>query len=199
MSEFKMIFVDTETTGLSHIEDKIIEIGAIKVNLNGKIEKTFNELANPGFSLPEKIIDITKITDDMLIDKPPSEKIIDNFFKWCKQNNEVIFIAHSAKFDMKFLFAEFINKCNIPKYKVIDTLLMYRKKNFGAKNCKLETLSEFIGYKTRNSHRALDDAHACMKIFAYYISREYKPRSKENMTHIIKSISRNLQEFLPTY
>lgn len=199
MSDTRMIFVDTETTGLSHTGDKIIEIGAIKVDLSGKVKETFSELANPGFSLPEKIIRITHITDDMLKDKPPSNKIKDNFFNWCEENDDFVLIAHSAKFDMKFLFSSLIHSGNIPRYKVIDTLAMYHKKNFGARNCKLETLSELVGYRPKNAHRALNDAHACMKIFAYYIVREYRTKSKEDVKHIISSISRDLQEFLPAH
>ena len=68
------ISIDLETTGLNPKQDRIIEIGAIKV-VEGKIMDTFSTLVNPGCSLEERIVELTGIRDEELADAPYIEEV----------------------------------------------------------------------------------------------------------------------------
>ena len=97
------VVFDIETTGLSAVNDMITEIGAIKVE-NGKIIDTFSQLINPERPIPEKITNLTGITDDMVKDKPTIGEIINDFKEFIKDH---VLVAHNASFDVGFIREKF--------------------------------------------------------------------------------------------
>ena len=115
---------DLETTGFNAASgDSIIEIGAVLIK-NGEIIDRFNELINPKRKLPDKITELTNITDDMLKGKSDEKTVVKKFIKWFK---DYPMVAHNAKFDTSFLEMCY-TKYNLGEFKntVIDTLELSR-------------------------------------------------------------------------
>lgn len=149
------VVVDIETTGTDVTSDKITEIGAVRIK-NGTIVESFQTLIDPEVQLSKKIIELTGITDDMLVGKPKIFEVYPDFIKFL---GDAVFVAHNAEFDYRFLknvgkdlgyFVE--NEC-------IDTLIISRKKLPYLNNHKLNTVCEHFGIEFRH-HRALSDAFA---------------------------------------
>ena len=123
MSNTYVVF-DTETTGFNAAGgDQMIEIGAVKI-CNGEIVDRFDELINPNRPLPQKIVDLTLITDEMLADKDTEENVTKRFIEW---TGDLVMVAHNAKFDISFLEMAY-KKYNLGKFTntVIDTLELSR-------------------------------------------------------------------------
>ena len=135
--ETEFVVFDTETTGFTPYTDQIIEIGAVKIK-NGEITDRFDELINPGRKLPEKIIELTNITDEMLEDKDTEENVTKRFMEFI---GDLPMVAHNAKFDIGFISAAY-NKYNLGEFSntVLDTMSMARMLYPNWKNHKLSTL-----------------------------------------------------------
>ncbi len=124
MLDETFVVFDFETTGFNAGgADSIIEIGAVKIK-NGVILEKYDELINPGRKLPQKIIDITNITDDMLADKDTEENAVKRFVEWV---GDLPMVAHNAKFDVSFLEMAY-KKYDLGTFTnpVIDTLELSR-------------------------------------------------------------------------
>ena len=153
--------IDIETTGFSPISDKIIEIGAVKIE-NRVITEEFHQLINPGIPIPHKITEITGITSDMVADKPAIEEVLPLFMKFCANS---IIVAHNANFDMGFI------KHNAKKqgldcdFEVLDTLEISRRLFPNLKNHKLDTVANHLDIELFEHHRATDDVQATARIF----------------------------------
>ena len=152
--------VDIETTGLDVYNDKVIEIGAVKIK-DGEVVSSFQTLITPLELLTDKIVELTGITDDMLFDAKTIEEVYPDFYKFVYGTT---FVAHNAEFDYKFLRntgKKLGYKLDLP---VIDTVPFARERIPGMKNYKLNTLCEKFGIEFRH-HRALADAFATAELF----------------------------------
>lgn len=147
------VVFDIETTGLDCFNDKIIEIGAIKV-INNEIVEEFNYLINPNIALPEVIVNITGITDEDLKDKDTIDIILPKFIEFI---GDYPLLAHNNSFDLSFI-NENIKKLNLNKLnnKMVDTLELSRKYLTHMYSHKLETLKKYYNIK-EVSHRAVGD------------------------------------------
>jgi len=116
------VIVDLETTGMRADTDKIIEIGAIKVE-NGQ-ESIYNSFVNPEVSISERIVEIVGITDEMVKGKDNEEEVTKRFLAW---TGDLPMVAHNAKFDASFLEMCYV-KYGLGEYKnvLIDTLELSR-------------------------------------------------------------------------
>ena len=153
---------DTETTGLKPIDSTIIEIGAVRFDRNGIIS-TWENLFNPGFSLPPQITQITHITDEMLSDKPDLKSKINDFINFL---GDSVIVAHNAQFDIDFLNSE-CAKVGIKRTNnsFIDTLGFSKTVFPDLQSHKQEFLADYFGIDKGSAHRALDDAKTCMELF----------------------------------
>ncbi|MBA2174073.1 PolC-type DNA polymerase III [Halobacillus locisalis] len=151
------VVFDVETTGLSAVYDKIIELAAVKVK-NGEIIDRFERFANPHQPLSQTTIDLTGITDDMVKDAPEIEDVLRDFHEWMEDD---ILVAHNASFDMGFLNAGF-QRIDMGKAKnpVIDTLELARLLVPELKNHRLNTLCKKFDIELTQHHRAIYDAEA---------------------------------------
>lgn len=150
------IVLDFETTGLSPLENKIVEIGAIKIE-NGKIIDTFETLVNPQVPIPPFISNKINITDNMVKDKPKLEDIFNNFILFLEDYPLVI---HNAKFDMSFLIQNAKNfNINI-KNKAFDTVSGAKKLFPELKKYNLAFLCKHFNISNPNAHRAMSDVMA---------------------------------------
>ncbi|TFB23176.1 PolC-type DNA polymerase III [Filobacillus milosensis] len=157
LNEANYIVFDVETTGLSASYDKIIELAAVKV-YQGEIVDRFERFANPHQKLSQTTIDLTGITDDMVVGAPEIEEVMQDFYEWM---GEDILVAHNASFDIGFINAAFqrmdIEKVTNP---VIDTLELARLLYPELKNHRLNTLCKHLNIDLTQHHRAIYDAEA---------------------------------------
>ena len=152
--------VDIETTGTDAINDKITEIGAVKI-INGKILEEFHTLVNPQVPIPERIIELTGIDDNLVKDSPIIDDVYADFFKFISGTT---FVAHNSDFDFKFLSVVGKKLGYILTNNVVDTLELSRKKLPFLKRHKLNIVCEHYGI-TFHHHRALSDAYATAELF----------------------------------
>ena len=150
------IAFDFETTGLSPISDRIIEIGAVKV-VNGAIVGEYSQLVNPGFHIPESVTIINHISDSMVSGMPSIQQVLPDFLSFI---GELPCVAHNASFDCSFLLAAG-ERCGLDISNSFADTLKAAKVFFPyLPNKKLATVCEAIGYQIGQAHRALDDAKA---------------------------------------
>lgn len=154
----ELVVFDIETTGFNARKDDIIEIGAVKIK-DRKIIDSFNTFVSTSMKLPDKIIELTGITDSMLVGAPSIKESLTGFREFVGENS--ILIAHNASFDVKFIKEKYLVNFN-EKYDmpVIDTLELSKALVKGVKNYKLNTLTKKFDIVLENHHRAVDDAKA---------------------------------------
>ena len=156
----KFVVFDIETTGLKKGIDKVTEIGAVKIE-NGKITERYGTFVNPQIPIPEKIVELTSITDDMVADAPTIDKVLPEFFEFCK---DCVLVAHNADFDTGFIRLEAQN-CGIEyNFPHMDTMQLARSLYPELGNHKLSTLTKHLKVILENHHRAVDDAKATADI-----------------------------------
>ena len=153
---------DTETTGLKAENAHIIEIGAVKFNATGIIDR-FNTLINPDCHISCFCTQINHITDEMVSNAPKIHQILPDFLEFIKGT---IIVAHNATFDLRFLQME-AERLNLPAPKngAIDTLHFCRWAHPDWKKYKQTLVAERMGIKVKDAHRAYDDAFVCGNIF----------------------------------
>ena len=161
------IVFDIETTGLSVKNCKITEIGAVKVK-NGEVTESFNTFVNPGVPIPEEIVELTGITDEMVADAPPVREALEAFFDFIGDRdteNKRLLVAHNASFDMGFIrYAA--EECGLEfRNPYLDTVALSRYINPDLKKHKLDTLAEYYQLGDFNHHRACDDAAMLAAIY----------------------------------
>ncbi|MBQ4630787.1 MAG: PolC-type DNA polymerase III [Clostridia bacterium] len=152
----EFVVFDIETTGFSAENDRIIEIGAVRVK-NREITDTFSVFVNPERPIPAKITELTGIDDDMVKDADIIENVIKDFYEFV---GDAVLVAHNASFDTSFIKAN-ARRCEMPyAFSCIDTLELARGLVHGIKNYKLNTLCKHFNISLENHHRACDDAGA---------------------------------------
>lgn len=174
LSEITFIVLDLETTGASPANGcAITEIGAIAVR-GGEILEEFSTFVNPQVALPEYIINLTGITDEMLVDAPLIDQAFPDFIEFINRHKDVHLVAHNAPFDIGFLKAAAAALSHDwPKYEVIDTVKLARRVIDRSEilNYKLGTLSQFFDTKALPNHRALDDVKTTVEVLHRLIER----------------------------
>ena len=155
-----IIAIDVETTGISPEKERLIEIGAFRPE-TGEI---FRTLINPGRPLPERITELTGITDEMLVDAPEETKAIASLLEWLGE--DTILLGHNISFDHSFL-VQAIRRCGYtePQFYGIDTLKLSRVLCPELPNKKLETMVEHFGLTNERAHRAFEDARVTVEVY----------------------------------
>ena len=157
----EFVVFDIETTGLSCVMDKIIEIGAVRCK-NGEILDRFDTFVDPEMAIPEEIVKLTSITDDMLVGAPKIKEALTEFLNFCGSSP---IVAHNAPFDTSFIRTACV-ECGMEfKNTYIDTCAMSRFVNPELKKHKLDTLQEYFNLEEFNHHRADADAEITAQIF----------------------------------
>ena len=178
LSQSFVVF-DLETTGFSNKNDKITEIGAVKIE-NFKIVDRFSQLINPQKDISYKVQELTGITNDLIKDKPTIEEILPKFVEFI---GDSVLVAHNAAFDMGFMQ----QKCreqNIEfKNTSVDTLTLARTLLPHMKRFRLNLIAKELGVPLLNHHRAVDDAEATAHIFIKFLEMIQK-RGGEKLSDI---------------
>ena len=155
------IVFDIETTGLSKDVNNITEIGAVKVS-GGEIVDSWSSFVNPGEKIPENIVELTGITDEMVANAPTISEVLPQFLNFCRGS---VLVAHNAKFDVGFI-KENCKRLSVPfDFTYLDTLLLARSLYPDLPNHKLNNLAKHLNVLLENHHRAVDDAKATADIF----------------------------------
>lgn len=117
------IAVDVETTGLNPARDRLLEIGAARI-LNGKVEETYQTFIDAGVEVPERITELTGITDEMRLSGKRPEQAIPEFLEFC---GELPILGHNVSFDFGFLKQAAVNQGLTFEREALDTLKIARK------------------------------------------------------------------------
>ena len=148
------VVIDIETDGIDINNNKNIEIGAVKV---GKDREEFHRLIKTQEKLPEEIVRLTTIDDEMLErEGVPLGKALKEFSEFIGENN---LVGYNVNFDIQFL-NEALDRENLPKIKnkVYDIMQYVKKENLFLKNYKLNTVLKTFGIEEEVPHRALEDS-----------------------------------------
>ena len=157
------VVFDLETTGLSPFKDEIIEIGAVKVDKDGKIVKTFTTLVKPTQPLTAFIQNLTGISNEMLADAPSIYTVLPRFADFA---GDSVLVGHNVTFDIAFIQ----QKAKIYKdikflNPYVDTLSLTKKVYPNLKSYKLQDLIKEFDLKTYAAHRALADVVATQQLY----------------------------------
>ncbi|MBR5130477.1 MAG: DNA polymerase III subunit epsilon [Alphaproteobacteria bacterium] len=161
------IVLDTETTGLDPFNgDKIVEIGCVELENHLPTGRTYHQYINPMRSMSEEVIAVHGLTEEFLSDKPTFKEIADDFLAFVGEDAKLV--IHNAAFDMKFLNAElsFADKPQLSYDRVVDTLIIARKK-FPGSRVNLDELCKRFGVDntSRTLHGALLDSELLAEVY----------------------------------
>ncbi|MBQ2872970.1 MAG: PolC-type DNA polymerase III [Bacilli bacterium] len=193
------VVFDTETTGFNAGgEDQMIEIGAVKI-CNDEIIDRFDELIDPKRPLPQKITELTCITDEMLKGKPDEETVTKKFLEWA---GDLPMVAHNAKFDISFIEMS-MKKYNLGEFKntVIDTLELSRTLDQGFARHGLSALVKRynVPWEEDAHHRADYDAEGTAHVFAKMLQK-LTAQNYKLITDLDKLVSKEeIHKFGRTY
>ncbi len=175
----EFVVFDIETTGLSAINDRITEIGAVRFR-NGSVEAVFSELINPEIPIPEFITKLTGITTEMVRDKDAICTVLPRFLEFA---GDAPLVAHNAMFDWGFIRTKAAElDINLEK-SVVDTLQLSRVLLPELKKHKLNLLCEHLGIRLDNHHRASDDAVATALVFGKFLEM-LKEKAIDNLEQV---------------
>lgn len=187
--------LDLETTGFSFRTEKITEVGIMKVK-NGEVIDEFSCFVNPEKPIPQRVIEVTNITDDMVKDAETIETVMPKIIEFV---GDSVLVAHNADFDIGFL------KYNAKELGLtldntyLDTLRLAKELFPEYKKYKLGIIAENLGIKVEVAHRALDDVDTTVKVLKVMIEM-LKEKGVKTVNDIDKLTSGNADyKRLPSY
>lgn len=180
------IVFDLETTGLSAQNERITEIGAVRMHA-GEVVESFNTFVNPERPIPPKITELTGITDEMVQDAPKEREALEAFYAFCGETT--VLVAHNAGFDTGFVKAA-AARCEMPyAFTAVDTVPIARALYPSLKNHKLDTVAAHLKLEPFNHHRACDDAKVLADIFVHLARDMKETRGIETVADINTMLS----------
>lgn len=159
------VVFDLETTGFSSIKDKIIEIGAVKVE-NGEITDRYSTFVNPKVPIPFQITQLTSITDKMVMEAPDIETVLPEFLEFV---GDAVLVAHNAGFDVGFIEQNCRYQDIVPDFTSVDTVALARILLPTLSKFKLNVVAKALNISQEHHHRAVDDARVTAEIFVKFI------------------------------
>ena len=163
LSSQTFVAFDTETTGLWAQAHRVVEIGAVRFNLSSESTEIFSTLINPQRPMPEEVINIHGITDEMVADAPSIEIVLPRFIDFC---GDSILLAHNASFDISFIACE-LERTNLKfgDNLILDTVDIYRRLFPGLPKYSLLRLAQKFNFAKTQDHRAVSDARLVQQLF----------------------------------
>lgn len=181
-----LVAVDLETTGLSPLVDKIIEIAAVKITPEGEVT-TFHRLINPLIDVPPFTIQFHGLTNDDLKSAATIKKPLKEFWDFVGRHP---LIAHNSSFDLGYLIKSSHDfQIEFPPLDVYDSCrwarAAYKPLPNPPVNFKLSTLSDYCGFKLQH-HVAIEDTFACLKIMANIGSLPIKQETPKEKSFVFR-------------
>ena len=167
------VCIDLETTGLDPKRDKIIEIGAVRVE-QGEVVEEWETFVNPGQELPKRIVELTGICDEDLSGAQPIREILPKLFAFLGEN---ALLGHSILFDFSFLKKAAVNEKMSFEKQGIDTLKIARKYLKDLESRSLGALCRHYGIP-HSAHRALGDARATAALYRKLAEEFFEKRRR---------------------
>jgi len=160
------IVLDTETTGLDPLRgDRLVEIGCVEVFNRMPTGQSYHRYINPERDMPQEAFAVHGLSTEFLADKPLFAGIVDEFLAFIGESPLVI---HNASFDISFINAELerLKRPAIPRERLVDTLLLARRKHPGVSNRLDDLCSRYaIDNSHRTKHGALLDAELLAEVY----------------------------------
>jgi DNA polymerase-3 subunit epsilon len=160
------IVLDTETTGLDPLRgDRLVEIGCVEIFNRMPTGQTFHRYINPERDMPQEAFAVHGLSSEFLADKPLFAQIVDEFLEFV---GDAPLVIHNASFDIGFINAELdrLERQAIPRDRLVDTLLLARRKHPGVSNRLDDLCSRYaIDNSRRTKHGALLDAELLAEVY----------------------------------
>ena len=166
LTDIPFVVFDLETTGFSARKNRIIEIGAVKIE-HGQITDRFSAFVNPGMPIPYKITKLTGITDAMVRDAGDIAAVLPQFTAFAE---DAVLVGHNVSFDISFV-KENCKRLSMPAaYTTIDTLALSRMFFPRQARHTLDAVAKTMQVVLETHHRAVDDAEATARIFLKFLN-----------------------------
>ncbi len=160
------IVLDTETTGLDPLRgDRLVEIGCVEIFNRMPTGQTFHRYINPQRDVPREAFEVHGLSTEFLADKPLFSSVVDDFLGFV---GDAPLVIHNASFDIGFINAELekVARAAIPRERLVDTLLLARRKHPGVSNRLDDLCSRYaINNSHRTKHGALLDAELLAEVY----------------------------------
>jgi DNA polymerase-3 subunit epsilon len=168
LEEATFVVTDTETTGTRVGEDRLIEIGAVKVR-GGEIVGTFQSLIDPQRHVPRRITRITGLSTASVFGEPPAKAVLPGFLDFL---GDGVLVAHNLPFDLRFLQSE-LDRAGLPPIEndAVCTLRLARRLLPSLPSRGLTALAAHFGIANNARHRALGDAEATAEVLGHFLER----------------------------
>ncbi|HET8569677.1 MAG TPA: 3'-5' exonuclease [Candidatus Limnocylindria bacterium] len=162
LAEATFAAFDLETTGMDPRSDRIVAVGAVRFTHDGAVSDSFDELVDPGRSIPALATSIHGIDDRMVRGRPPLEVVLPRFRAFV---GEAIPVAHMAAFDLAFLQGPLRRARLATLERVLDTAVLASRLVAPVPELSLEALCARLGIGTEGRHTALGDARIAASLF----------------------------------
>ncbi|UPK35804.1 DNA polymerase III subunit epsilon [Bradyrhizobium sp. 186] len=160
------IVLDTETTGLDPLRgDRLVEVGCVEIYNRMPTGQTFHRYINPERDMPAEAFAVHGLSAEFLTTKPLFHEVVDEFIEFI---GDAPLVIHNASFDISFINAELdrIKRAAIPRERLVDTLLLARRKHPGVSNRLDDLCSRYaIDNSHRTKHGALLDAELLAEVY----------------------------------
>lgn len=169
ISTLDFVAFDTETTGLQPYSEELVELAAVRFNLESGPKEYFQTLVNPRKPIPSQAMRVHGITDEMVATAPTLDKVLPSFFQFMGNS---IPVAHNAPFDIGFLSLHALRLGILPPDSpVLDSCMFSRRVFLDQPSHKLQSLVEALGIAESTFHRALADTKSCMEVFRAVVAK----------------------------
>ncbi|MBR2468201.1 MAG: ribonuclease H-like domain-containing protein [Clostridia bacterium] len=168
LKENDCVVFDVETTGLDANTCEIIEFGAVKVR-DGKMIETFSCLLKPSEPIPDEIIELTGITNEMVANCYGIKDVLQDFYKFTRDS---VLVAYNIAFDYKFIYLAGAAQGYKFDNQQIDAMVLAKNKLKGIKNYKLKTVATALNVSLEGAHRAVNDAIATAEVFVKLVDSD---------------------------
>lgn len=180
LNELEFVAFDVETTGLSPVANRLVELSGVKFKIDREEFDTFSTLIDPEVSIPAQVTAIHGITDEMVEGAPTFKEAVTDFVQWA--GSDSVMMAHNAPFDVEFLRVNLARAgAPCPTNHVVDTLTISREFLRETKNHQLKTVVEHFNLPAGDYHRALADSIHVKGIFKC-MSEKYQLARWEDLT-----------------
>ena len=189
-----LVITDTETTGLSPVRNRLIEIGAIQI-IDGKEPISFSQLIDPGESIPYRITRLTGITSSMVVGCPHASEVIPAFEQFLGHG---ILVAHNLRFDLGFLNAERERLGLGPlQNQGLCTVRLARRLLPGLRSKSLGSLAKFFRIASHGRHRALRDVEITQEVLNRLMGIAFRDHNVESLDDLLEMQTRTYGRINP--